>query len=101
MFYAKGTCLGVKTEVITPRDKTKPPFEQMQIGMTAQKVGGFPGETETLVMNLSKELVEHGAVKHFTDQKGKVISVPFFVRNRAYNNNVYSTYYVSNDALAS
>ena len=99
MLKITGKCLGVITEQRGGRNGSEP-FDVSILGIQGQKVNGFPGETETVKINISKSQSEMRAEEFFNAQKGKDISIPIYVTSWGGARGSGINYNLSDEALA-
>lgn len=94
MIYVKGKFLGVKTERITPTDKT--PFDVHSIGIQIPKSGGFAGETETIEIRSTQEFQKSGGLADCQGfEAGTMIVIPVTIGARAYQGRGYVSMYAA------
>jgi len=95
--FCVGKFLGLKSEHIAPEGK--PSFDTHSIGLSVDKAGGFPGETETLELRATKQFIDAGGLNSLKNTAaGTRLQFAVTVGARAYQGRGYSSFYAQSPA---
>lgn len=96
---ARGTVLGVARRESINR-KTGEAIPQYFLVLQSPKSGGIEGQTIDAEFRLTRKQIEQKRDEELEKLKGKTVTIEVFAKHRAWNDRVYSDWFIAGDASA-